>query len=51
VYEGHDRRWEHAYTAELVPDEQLVDELRAAGLDLDRWLDDRHVWLTARGSR
>jgi hypothetical protein len=47
LYERGARRWEHAYTAELVPDDELVEELRDAGLELDRWLDDRHVWLAA----
>ncbi len=48
VYEHGEDRWEHAYTAELVPDNELVEELREAGLELDRWLDDRNVWLAGR---
>lgn len=46
-YRMEDRVWKQPFTAALLDDDTLEPELRAAGLRLDRWLDDRRTWLEA----
>ena len=42
------RHWEHPYLARVLGDEATEDALAAAGLRLDRWLDQGRTWLAAR---
>jgi SAM-dependent methyltransferase len=42
------RTWTHTFTSHHLPDEALPEVLGAAGLRLDRYLDDDHSWLLTR---
>lgn len=47
-----DRRWRQGpFSAEVLDEPALARSLAAAGLAMDRWLDDAHTWLVARPSR
>jgi hypothetical protein len=48
AYHVGDRTWTHGWSSYRLDDEDLVAELCAAGLSLDRWLGDDHTWFTAR---
>jgi SAM-dependent methyltransferase len=50
-YHVGDRTWTHAFDAYRIDDAELADDLRDAGLRLDRWLTDDHSWFTARPHR
>jgi len=45
-----DRTWTQEYRSELLDDAAIASALQEAGLTVDRWLDDRREWLSARGS-
>lgn len=47
-YRLGNRVWKQPFEAALLDDDAIKRELRAAGLRLDRWLDDRRSWLGAR---
>lgn len=46
-YEVAGEIWTHAFTAVLLSDEELDDDLAAAGLERRRWLDESRSWLEA----
>jgi SAM-dependent methyltransferase len=47
-YEAGGRVWRHPFRARLLDDGDLSDELRRAGLELERTLDERGAWVVAR---
>lgn len=48
-YEVDGQRWRQGpYTATILGDDELAAVLKAAGLELERWLDERRTWFTAR---
>jgi hypothetical protein len=47
-YRVGDRVWTHRFSAILLGDGEIDRELEAAGLEPERWLDDRRSWLKAR---
>ena len=47
-YRSGDREWMHPFTAEILDDEDVSRALSAAGLTLERWLDDARRWFVAR---
>jgi SAM-dependent methyltransferase len=48
-YELEGRTWRHGpFTARILGDDEIVAELALAGLDFDRWLDERLSWIRAR---
>ncbi|MDL4821506.1 class I SAM-dependent methyltransferase [Actinomadura opuntiae] len=47
-YRMGDRRWTHSFTSRKLGDAELPAVLEAAGLRLDRILDDAAGWFTAR---
>ncbi|WIN00620.1 class I SAM-dependent methyltransferase [Actinoplanes oblitus] len=51
VYEMGDRSWSQVFQAHRVTEDRLGAELIAAGLSLDRWLDDAHGWFAAARRR
>ena len=48
TYTLDDRSWSQTFTATAVDDDLLATEAAAAGLRLDRWLDDRRTWALLR---
>jgi SAM-dependent methyltransferase len=48
AYYVGDRTWTHEWRSYRVDDDDLVAELCAAGLTMERWLTDDHSWFTAR---
>ena len=46
-YEVAGEIWTHAFTAVLLSDEELDEDLAAAGLERRRWLDESRSWLEA----
>jgi len=47
-YEADGHTWRHSFDARIFDDDDLDDELRAAGLRLSRVLDERGTWVEAR---
>jgi hypothetical protein len=49
AYEIDGHRWRHGpFTSVILSDDELAKALADAGLRLDRWLDERRTWCTAR---
>lgn len=46
-YEHLGRVWTHTFSARCLRDEDVADELAAAGLVFGRWLDGERAWFTA----
>lgn len=46
-YRTAGRSWSHPFRARRLTEPELESALAAAGLRLDRWLDDAHRWLAA----
>lgn len=47
-YEVDGQVWRHGpSTATILDEDELADDLAAAGLRVDRWLDERRTWLAA----
>ena len=47
-YQVGGNSWTHAWTSYQIGDEELADDLAAAGLRLGDWLTDDRAWFTAR---
>jgi SAM-dependent methyltransferase len=48
-YELDGMTWRHGpFTATILEDDEVIAELRRAGLAFDRWLDERRSWIRAR---
>jgi SAM-dependent methyltransferase len=47
VYEAPDARWTHAFSMRRLDDGALAAALAEAGLAVDRFLDERRVWVLA----
>lgn len=47
-YEADGRIWRHGpFSATILADDELEVDLERAGLQLDRWIDERRTWLVA----
>jgi SAM-dependent methyltransferase len=47
-YEADERVWRHPFRTRLLGDDELAAELRSAGLEFVRTLDERGAWVEAR---
>jgi hypothetical protein len=47
-YEADGRTWRHGFDALVFDDDALDQELRAAGLRMTGFLDERGAWVEAR---
>ena len=47
-YRANGEHWTHAFRTKLISDDEVDAALARAGLERERWLDERRTWLVAR---